>query len=270
MRSAFPLFGALLCVTLTTAGCSPNRPKWGEGATWNPGWERLSAAARGAATDPGTWIPAAGAVAVLATDSDKRLSDHYRETVPVFGSEQRASERSDELRADLTRAHLITMLLTPSGSDFGEWAANKAKGVLVQEAALGATRITTNALKKNTNRKVPNFDPHRADRESFPSNHGTEPFASAALIRRNLQAMPLPRWAEYAGTGAAYAAAAGSAWGRVEMGLHHPSDQLASAAIGNFLALFVNDAFMGSGADGTALGLRLGPEAFEAKLSWRF
>lgn len=260
---------AALCAALNT-GCGSNPHAWGDGATWSPGWARLRSAAYDAATDPGTWIPAAGAAAVRATGNDRRLSDHYRETTPVFGSEEQATERSDELRADLTRAHIITMLLTPSGTEAGEWAANKAKGILVQEAALGVTRITTNALKKNTDRKVPNFDPNRADRESFPSNHGTEPFAAAALIRRNLQAMPLPRWAEYAGTGAAYVAATGSAWGRVEMGLHYPSDQLASAAIGNFLALFVNDAFMGSGADGTALRLRMGPEAFEAKVSWRF
>ena len=260
----------LLCFAMATAGCSSTGPKWGANATWTPGWARMQSAAVGAATDPGTWIPAAGAAAIVATDNDERLSDLYWDDKPVFGSEERASDRSDELRADLFRVHILTMLATPSGDTFGEWTANKARGALVQEGALGATRITTNLLKKNTDRKVPSFDPARADRESFPSNHGTEPFAAAALIHRNLQSMALPRWAEYSGTGAAYLAAAGSAWGRVEMGLHYPSDQLAGAAIGNFVALFINDAFMGAGQYSPRLQMQLGRRRVWAQVGWRY
>lgn len=268
MRTPLPTLGALLCLALASVGCSSTGPKWGEAATWRPGWENIRFAAVGAATDPGTWLPAAGAVAILATGSDQRLSDRYRDETPVFGSAERASERSDELRVDVSKAHLLTMLLTPSGSNADEWIVNKARGVLVQETALGVNRITTNLLKKNTSRKVPSFSPNQIDRESFPSNHGTEPFAAAALIRRNLRAMRIPAWAQYTGTGAAYLTAAGSAWGRVEMGLHYPSDQLASAAIGNFLALFVNDAFMGRNAG--KIGMKIAPGGLSANVSWRY
>ena len=145
---------------------------------------------------------------------------------------------------------------------------NKFKGIVVQESALGATRITNNLLKKNIDRKVPSYTPVRPDHESFPSNHATEPFAAAALIRRNLEAMPLPKWSEYSLTGVAYLAATGAAWGRVEMGLHYPTDQLGSAAIGNFLALFIHDAFMGEQAP--QLGLNLGPDHWHAQLGWSF
>jgi len=269
MSSSTATLLILVCVLLTISGCSSTGPKWGEGATWSPEWARVKAAAINAAADPGTWIPAAGAAAVVATDNDHRLSDHYRATVPLFGSEEDANEHSEELRGDLYRLHIVTMLLTPSGDRPGDWAVNKLKGAVVQEAALGATRLTTNVLKKNTDRKVPSFNPARPDHESFPSNHGTEPFAAAALIRRNAQAMALPAWGEYILTGSAYLAATGAAWGRIEMGLHYPSDQLASAAIGNFLALFINDAFMG-GAGAPRIGVRLGREGVSARLGWGF
>jgi membrane-associated phospholipid phosphatase len=39
--------------------------------------------------------------------------------------------------------------------------------------------------------------------------------------------------------------AAGTAWARVEAQKHFPSDILAGAALGNFVASFVHDAFLG-------------------------
>ena len=38
--------------------------------------------------------------------------------------------------------------------------------------------------------------------------------------------------------------AAGTAWARVEGGVHYPSDVLFGAALGNFVAVFVHDAFL--------------------------
>ena len=38
--------------------------------------------------------------------------------------------------------------------------------------------------------------------------------------------------------------AAGTAWARVEGGVHYPSDNLFGAALGNFVATFVHDAFL--------------------------
>jgi membrane-associated phospholipid phosphatase len=38
--------------------------------------------------------------------------------------------------------------------------------------------------------------------------------------------------------------AAGTSWARVEGGKHYPSDVLFGAALGNFVAIFVHDAFL--------------------------
>jgi hypothetical protein len=37
----------------------------------------------------------------------------------------------------------------------------------------------------------------------------------------------------------------GTSWARIEAGWHYPADTLFSMALGNFLAAFINDAFMG-------------------------
>jgi hypothetical protein len=37
----------------------------------------------------------------------------------------------------------------------------------------------------------------------------------------------------------------GTSWARIEAGWHYPADTLFSMALGNFIASFVNDAFMG-------------------------
>jgi hypothetical protein len=42
-------------------------------------------------------------------------------------------------------------------------------------------------------------------------------------------------------TGFGYA----TAWARIEAGAHYPTDVLAGAALGNFVSLFVHDAFLG-------------------------
>jgi hypothetical protein len=42
-----------------------------------------------------------------------------------------------------------------------------------------------------------------------------------------------------------YALTIGTSWARIEAGYHFPSDTLFAMALGNFIASFVNDAFMG-------------------------
>jgi len=109
-------------------------------------------------------------------------------------------------------------------------------GVLVQTAAIGTTRLTSNALKRAIHRDEPGAPPGEADGDAFPSNHATGPFAQAALVRENMQQTRLARPLATLYTGAAYVAASGAAWGRIEAGGHYVSDQLLGAALGNFVA----------------------------------
>jgi hypothetical protein len=58
----------------------------------------------------------------------------------------------------------------------------------------------------------------------------------------------------------------GTSWARIEAGVHFPSDTLFSVALGNFIASFVNDAFLGAGPTDT-LGLQ--PLSDGAMVTWQ-
>jgi len=63
--------------------------------------------------------------------------------------------------------------------------------------------------------------------------------------------------------------AAGTAWARVEGGVHYPSDVLAGMALGHFVAAFINDAFMGLNDSATgSVALALTPETVSIQF-WR-
>ena len=50
---------------------------------------------------------------------------------------------------------------------------------------------------------------------------------------------------------------AGTAWARVEGGVHYPSDVLAGAALGNFTAVLLHDLFLGPpGEEGLQIAVR--------------
>ena len=93
------------------------------------------------------WAPLAGAALMQIDDFDRRTSDWAREHTPIFGSQHNAEEWSDELRTASVVAHYATIVATPSGDDFGEWLMNKAKGTLVDAAAVAATGAVTQSLK---------------------------------------------------------------------------------------------------------------------------
>ena len=142
----------MLALILAGCGTLPSGRGWGEDATWRPGWERVRASAANAARDPWVWAPLAGAAVLQIDDLDERTSDWAREHTPVFGSQSSAEEWSDDLRTASAVAHYITIVATPSGDEFGEWLANKAKGTLVDVAAVSSTVAIMRTLKKTVGR----------------------------------------------------------------------------------------------------------------------
>jgi hypothetical protein len=247
---------ALLALPLILGACGtlPNNRGWGEDATLDPGHNRFSRAAERAAGDPGTWIPALAAVVMVVSGADTRASEWARDNTPVFGSGHNASVVSDDLRDYTNVGMFATALMAPSGPS-DEWLENKGRGLAVEAGAVLATIGTTNLLKRTVGRE----QPEKQGNESFTSNHATEPFARAALVRRNTDWLGMPPWAETLVDTSFYLMAAGSAWARVEAGLHYPSDQFAGAAIGNFIALFVHDAFLGLNDDQSGVSAQVEP-----------
>jgi hypothetical protein len=172
---------------------------------------------------------------------DRRVSDWARRETPVFGSAADAEDWSDDLRSAAVLAHYVTMIATPGADDPERWLMGKARGVLVQAAAVSTTGMLTRAMKTGFDRERPTG----ADTESFPSGHTSSAAAHARLASRNLRWIDLdpgPRRTLDAGL---VALTVGTSWARIEAGAHYPSDTLIGAALGNWVASFINDAFLG-------------------------
>jgi hypothetical protein len=253
----------LLALTLAGCGTLPSGRGWGEDATWRPGWERVRASAVNAARDPWVWAPLAGAALLQIDDLDERTADWAREHTPVFGSQSSAEEWSDDLRTASAVAHYITIVATPSGDEFGEWLANKARGTLVDVAAVSSTVAITRTLKKTVGRMRPNG----ADDESFPSGHTSSSAVHTRLASRNLQSIDMPVGVRRTLDIGLYALTIGTSWSRIEAGWHFPADTLFSMALGNFMASFVNDAFLGLDSGSSSLTVTAMPDG--AILQWR-
>lgn len=260
------MIGAL---AILASGCStlPDGKGWGENATFTPGWERVRTAATEAARDPWVWGPLMGAGVLQIDNWDRRTSDWAREHTPVFGSQANAERWSDDLRNVSVLAHYVTVLATPSGPDAGEWVMNKIKGTLVGVAAVSATVVTTNALKSATDRQRPNGD----DSASFPSGHTSSSAVHTRLASRNLRSIDMSDgWRRTADVGLT-ALTLGTSWARIEAGWHYPSDTLVGMALGNFIASFINDAFLGLEEDSSsAIGLTATPDGIALQAQWRF
>jgi hypothetical protein len=172
----------------------------------------------------------------------------------VYESSHQAVLDSDRQRESLDRLWMVSLLTTDSGPD--EVLSNKLSGAITQIAIVNASIATTNGLKSVVRRAGPGEEMRADNYQGFPSNHSVPPFTQAALIRRNLHYTPVNKFARYSLVTASYAMASASAYGRVEGGLHFFSDQLAGAALGNFLGLLMYDTFF---EDNKSWGMTLTP-----------
>lgn len=240
---------------LLGSGCAtvPDRGAWGSEATLTPGWERVRASAVNAARDPHVWVPLAGAAVFQIGDFDEEVSDWARRETPVFGSQENARDWSDHLRSASSTAYALTVLFADSGDDPSQWWSNKARGLAVGLSARALTSGLTSGLKDAVGRERPDG----SDDLSFPSGHSSAAAVNGRLASRNLRYIDVsPRTRRVLDAGL-LAMTIGTGWARIEAGKHYPSDTLFGMALGNFIAVFVNDAFLGDGrrADGSARGV---------------
>lgn len=226
--------GLLLVGLVGLQGCSslPSAPA------------EMKRAALTAATDPNTWLPALGATLILVTDRDQAWSNRARREQPVFASAAAARRASDVLLYTSLGAALVSSLWV---SEDGA-APGRPNRLLIQLGAMTANGLVTQTFKLGVGRSRPDD----SDTLSFPSGHASVAFTGATLTRRNLARLDLQAPLHTLLDVSAISLAAGTAWARVEAGVHYPSDVLAGAALGNFVAAFVNDAFLREGvlADG--------------------
>lgn len=250
------LLGLAGCATATT------ETRWGENATFRPGWERIRDSVKAATLDPNVWVPLAGAAVLQVDHFDRRVSDWAQERTPVFGSRQSAADWSNDLRSTAVVLNFASMLATPSGDEPAEWLANKSKGALVDLAAIGASSLTTKAIKNTSGRERPNG----ADDESFPSGHASSAAVNARMASFNFDALGFGPRVNRAATVGFDVLAYGTAWARVESGYHYPADTLAGIALGNFFADFFERAFLGTDLHSS---FAVTPSRGGALVSWR-
>ena len=209
---------------------------------------KLKQAALRALYDSHTWIPTAGAALFSIDDFDEKTSNWASDNTPVFGSQQGALDASDDLRTATIAASYLAVLSTPSGMTANKVVPAKLKGLTVRALAMSATTNLTGILKRSTQRLRPD-DPPTAVKDSFPSAHASSAFANAAFARANLPYLDFNNRTTRIANWGLTTMAAGTAWARVEGNVHYPSDVLFGAALGNFISVFFNNAFMGINND---------------------
>jgi membrane-associated phospholipid phosphatase len=236
-NNRFPAIVVLVLGVAALSGCASAKRDLEAGDYW-PSSARWKRATMNALTSRGTWVPLLGAGVVSIDDWDREISEWAVENTPVFGSTDRAKEASDNLKTLTTFAMVGTAVAVPNGDGAWEW---KPERLVLEVGAVQINNLLTSGLKSVTGRERPDG----SDNRSFPSGHSSQAWTRTTLACRNVD--QIPRLAN--GWGVALKTsfrviAAGTSWARVEGGVHYPSDVLFGAALGNFVAIFVHDAFL--------------------------
>lgn len=230
----------LFCI-LCGCGTLANGKGWGQDASLAPGWERIGRAAKNAALAPMTWAPAAGALALQIGHSDRKVQEWAAKQTPVFGSQKKADQMSDNLLRASGALWAASTLATPSGDESGAWIQNKAQGVGVQFGAGVLLRGTVGTLKEATGRTRPNGQ----GKTSFPSYHASSTALFTTMASKNAAAIGWSGDAVAATRFGLGTLTAATAWARIEANQHYPSDVLAGVALGHFFGAFFTEAFLG-------------------------
>lgn len=221
------------------ASTAPHRA-WGEDSGTGFSLEHIGKSALNAATAYETWLPLAGAGFIAVTNTDVKIQDWAARNTPVFGSTSNAKSYSDLFLNASTWIYITSAVVTPSGDPLPDCLLNKTKGFAVGFSAILSTQMLTEGLKTYTNRERPDG----TDNKSFPSGHTSAVAVNNTLTMRNIEYLNLNPYIETPLNIALRTMTLATGWARVEGNKHYPTDVLFSAALGNFMGAFINDAFL--------------------------
>ena len=222
------IFIGIVAISLSS-GCATVQKHW-------PSNAKMKKSAIKALRHPGTWVPAAGAAAIAIGDWDRDISDWAREKTPVFGSTESAEEKSDQFRSFALYGMYLSAIAVHNDSE-SYWLP------MIQRLAWEHVGVFTAKSVHDQIEKVVDRDRPDGDKEGFPSGHSTRAFAYTGMTYRNIEDLNLPPFWEYSAKSVETCFGYSTAWARVEAGRHYPTDVLAGAALGNFISLFIYDAF---------------------------
>lgn len=265
MMTPRKLFPVLLALCLTGCGTMSNGRRWGEDATWWPGWQKMGESAWRAVRDPQTWGPLAAAALLQIDHADENVSEWAVNHTPVFGSSEEALDAQKWTGTLLDDAFYLSVLSTPSGDDAGAWTLNKFRGAAVEFGAVGASSLTIDIGKELAGRTRPNG----FNDESFPSGHAGRSSVDVTLASKNISALSMPEPVRVALQTGLYGLGAVSAWSRVEAQAHYPSDILSGWAIGRFWGVFMTEAFLRDGGP-PAVTIEMAPQPGGATMGVSF
>lgn len=222
-NSPCPVLSIALLVILSTSGCAsmPSAKNWGD-------------AFLNSALDESVWVPAALGAVFVSTNADESVSDWAIDKTPIFRSQTGAEDATDFTLATLFIGSMVTTYEASKTEGPSRWTINLG--------GIATAGVVAQALKPAVGRERPNGQNDR----SFPSAHSTNAFSTASVISHDLDVIPYfstKTNSKLAIRAASQTLAALTAWGRVEAGLHFPSDVLFGAAIGNYFTAVFREAF---------------------------
>lgn len=222
------------------SGCI-GQGNWGESAGFSQG-KSMSQAAMEAAKSPQTWVPLVTAGVLVVADVDEQWSEDLYQDQPLFGDD--AQSVSSDLRDIASGAYVLTALLAPSPT-----VGAKMRGLAVGAGTAVLDGVVNEGLKDLTQRERPDG----SNDNSMPSGHASKAASRTYMARYNLRHIDMPEWSRQVANWGLHGVAIGTGLARVEAGKHHLSDVLVGYALGNFVAQFMQFAFLDGRDDGTQI-----------------
>ena len=229
----------LVCV-LSLSACAMHPGSGGPNrATFTPSLSRMRRAAEDAATSPMTWAPAAVAGMLQIHHTDRHISHWFKHHHPIFGSRHTAQTASYATLGVSGGLYALSVAALPNGHQ--GWHYN------ARVAGIGAgSTLTTLGVTEGLKKAVGRQRPDQSNHASFPSGHASLTGDWATMTDQDIDRTALTPFEKFSLNGVSDSLAAVTDYARVSGRKHYPSDVLVGAALGHFIGVFADEAFIGA------------------------